>query len=196
VSGRLNEGLSRVSDRTKRYDSNALPREISARTPLRVPKGHLQAIGFIAHQWTLIDLVLERLCVMFLQLPQAEGRLVFGRMDTLRKLEILDVMVTYRLPAGACKATAIDFFKRSRELNVKRNGVVHGRWVESVDDPGTILHYSLTGKPHKRLLPETKAQTADDLMKLAGEIREQVFCGQALLKAVPHTLLPLIDKSQ
>src|SRR6266849_5900901 len=107
-----------------------LPREITAVTPTRIPDEHLRAIGYVTHQWTLIELIPERLCVIFLQLPTSEGRLVFGRMDTLRKLDILDVLVQYRLHVGSCQAKAVAFLKASRDLNVKRNEIVHGRWVE------------------------------------------------------------------
>src|SRR5229473_2356175 len=94
-----------------------LSREIDAVTPTRIPDEHLRAIGYVMHQWTLIEVILERLCAMFLELPAPEGRLVFGRMDTLRKLDILDVLVQYRMNAGACQVKAVAFLKASRDLN-------------------------------------------------------------------------------
>jgi hypothetical protein len=173
-----------------------LPRQITAVTPTRIPDEHLHAIGYVTHQWTLVEVILERLCVMLLQLPTAEGRLVFGRMDTLRKLDILDVLVRYRLRAGACRSKAIAFLKRSRDLNGKRNGVVHGRWVEVLSEHDEILHFALTGKPRKRVQPEAQAQTAADLVKLGDAIRKQVIDGGVILYAAPAALLPLNDKSQ
>ena len=168
-----------------------LPREIDAVTPTRIPDQHLRAIGYVMHQWTLIEVILERLCAMFLELPAPEGRLVFGRMDTLRKLDILDVLVQYRMIAGACQVKAVAFLKASRDLNLKRNEIVHGRWVEVLDEHDEILHLALTGKAQKRVKPEARAQTAADLVELGDAIREQVIDGGTILRCAPDALLPL-----
>ena len=170
-------------------------REIRAVTPTSIPDPYLHAVGYVIHQWSIVDLVMERMLVNVSEVSATAGRVIFGRIDGAQKADLLTVLLGTSLVSGPLKNMALKFAKDAGLLASHRNAIAHGGWIEVQGERGTLLHCSLSRNPEKRLSPHAKLQSADDIIAIGDKIRAAVMGGNVVLSALLGEPSPSHDKS-
>jgi hypothetical protein len=148
-------------------------------TTLFLPKGHLEAIGAIAAQWSLLELLVGECILAVANLHHNIGRSIIAQMGIIQRLDALLSLVNETIPDTELARQIVqinDIIRYEREgkpsLQTKRNRIVHTYWEartsSSPDKDDVALSFSIRARGKLRTI--LTAVHVSELRQIAAEI--------------------------
>ena len=137
---------------------------------------HLEAIGCVSVQWSLLELVIEDCILDAASLPQPHfGRNLTAHMGVTQRLDSLLSLVNARLANTTLEKQVLDINKRIRRsfegnpsLQTQRNRVIHSYWEQGTESDVAV---ALSFRAYSKLKINFMHMRPEDILGTADQIR-------------------------